>query len=56
MSHPNNDALASQAETEAIEYYINKGIDQNNPVFDKMVDIKAEKIFEELMNRPGSNG
>jgi hypothetical protein len=40
----------------AIEHYIDKGIDHKNPVFDKLVDRKAEEIFEELINRPGPHG
>jgi len=57
MSHPVNDALMDKAVDLAIEFWINKGIDHtNNPVFDKIVDRKAAKIFEELMNKPGPNG
>ena len=56
MSHPVNDAIYDKAVDLAIEFWINKGVDHNNPVFDKIVDKKAAKIFEELMNKPGPNG
>ena len=56
MSHPVNDALKDKAVDMAIEYYINKGIEHTNPVFDKLVDRKAAKLFEELVNRPGPHG
>ena len=59
MSHLANDALAEQAETEAIEYVLDldlagRGI--SNSVIDKMIDKKAAKIFDELINRPGPHG
>ena len=57
MSHPVNDALMDKAVDLAIEFWINKGVDHNNnPVFDKIVDRKAAKIFKELMNKPGPHG
>ena len=56
MSHPANEALASQAESEAIEHVLDLGLDITNAIFDKMVDKKAIEILEELMNRPGPNG
>ena len=59
MSHPANDALAEQAETEAIEHILNldlagRGI--SNSVIDKMIDRKAAEILEDLINRPGPHG
>ena len=59
MSHPSNEAIASQAETEAIEYVLNldlagRGI--SNHIIDKMIDKKQQEIYEDLINRPGPHG
>ena len=56
MSHQVNDALKDKAVDLAIEFWINKGVDHSNPVFDKIVDRKAAKIYEELIERPGPHG
>ena len=56
MSHPSNDQIASQAENQAIEIVLDKGIDPNHPGFDKLVDIQAKRIFEDLVNQPGPHG
>ena len=56
MSHPSNDAIIDQAETKAIEYIVNKGIDPDHPAFDRMVDIKMKKLYEEALERPGPHG
>jgi len=56
MSHYSNDAIIDQAETEAIEAIVNKGIDPNHPAFDRLVDIKQEQIYQELLERPGPHG
>jgi hypothetical protein len=56
MSHPSNDAIIDQAETEAIEAIVNKGIDPKHPAFDRLVDIKQEQIYQELLERPGPHG
>ena len=50
------DAIIDQAETEAIEAIVNKGIDPDHPAFDRMVDIKQEEIYKELLERPGPHG
>ena len=57
MSHPSQDAIVDQAESEAIDHVLNiLGIEPDHPAFDKLVDIKAEKIFKELSERPGPHG
>ena len=55
MSHPSNDQLASQAETQAIEEVLDK-VSHNNPAFDRLVDIRADKILQELLSQPGPRG
>ena len=55
MSHPSNDAIIDQAETEAIEAIL-KIVDPDHPAFDRMVDIKQEEIYKELLSRPGPYG
>ena len=59
MSHPSNDAIASQAETEAIEYVLNldlagRGI--SNHIIDKIKKKKQKEIYEDLINQPGPHG
>jgi len=60
MSNQSNENLASQAESQAILEILNfqEKLGQTFPitVFDKMVDKKAEEIFEDLMNQPGPCG
>ena len=59
MSHPSNEAIAIQAESEAIEYILDldlagRGI--SNHIIDKIIDKKQAEIYEELINRPGPHG
>ena len=56
MSQESTDKIASQAENQAIEIVLDKGIDPNHPGFDKLVDIQAKQIFEDLINQPGPHG
>ena len=56
MSHPVNDALMDKAVDLAIEFWVNKGIDHTNPIFDKAVDKKAAEFYQELIEQPGPHG
>lgn len=56
MSHPATDQIMDRAESDAIEFVLDLGIDTTNPAFDKMVDIKMEEFYKEAMEQPGPHG
>ena len=56
MSNPANDAIIDRAELDAIEFVLDKGVDQDHPGFDKLVDIKFKELVKEAMEAPGPHG